>query len=144
MDFKDINIDVQNKIVDILNNHIAAVVGILKEDKFLEPMMRINANDSKDTLISLVSEDGSIDVDRALETSINRLKVTEFNYALFSYSTQIGLSSTKVMDALKTYIFLKDGLTVAFYTPYEFKGLFKKNINIERTLLDEVNENIFE
>lgn len=144
MDFKDINIDVQNKIVDILNNHIAAVVGILKEDKFLEPMMRINANDSKDTLISLVSEDGSIDVDRALETSINRLKVTEFNYALFSYSTQIGLSPTKIMDALKTYIFIKDGLTVAFYTPYEFKGLFKKNINIERTLLAEVIENIFE
>ena len=144
MDFKDINIDAQNKIVDILNNHIAAVVGILKEDKFLEPMMRINANDSKDTLISLVSEDGSIDVDRALETSINRLKVTEFNYALFSYSTQIGLSPTKIMDALKTYIFIKDGLTVAFYTPYEFKGLFKKNINIERTLLAEVIENIFE
>ena len=48
------------------------------------------------------------------------------------------------MDALKTYIFIKDGLTVAFYTPYEFKGLFKKNINIERTLLAEVIENIFE
>ena len=144
MNFKDINIDVQNKIVDILNNHIAAVVGILKEDKFLEPMMRINTNEPNDTLISLVSEDGSIDVDKALEASINRLKVTEFNYALFSYSTQIGFSPTKIMDALKTYIFIKDGLTVAFYTPYEFKGLFKKNINIERTLLAEVIENIFE
>ena len=65
-------------------------------------------------------------------------------YALFSYSSKIGLVNGKVCDALKTYIFTKGGLEVSFYTPFEVKGVFNKVINVEKSMLAEIKENIFE
>ena len=45
--------------------------------------------------------------------------------------------------SLKTYIFTKEGLEVSFYTPFTVKGLFKKVINVEKSILAEIKENIF-
>ena len=141
MKFSEIDSNVQDKIVDMLNNHIAATVNILKQDRHLIPMLMIP--DTKQ-LVSLQSKDGTIDIDRAYAAVINKLRNEDFTYALFSYSSKIGLVNGKVIDALKTYIFTKDGLEVSFYTPFEVKGLFKKVINVEKSMLAEIKENIFE
>ncbi len=141
MKFSEIDSNVQDKIVDMLNNHIAAKVNILKQDRHLIPMLMIP--DTKQ-LVSLQSKDGTIDVDRAYATVINKLRNEDFTYALFSYSSKIGLVNGKVIDALKTYIFTKDGLEVSFYTPFKVKGIFKKVINVEKSMLAEIKENIFE
>ena len=95
-------------------------------------------------LVSLQSIDGTIDVDGAYAAVINKLRNEDFTYALFSYSSKIGLVNGKVIDALKTYIFTKEGLEVSFYTPFEVKGIFKKVINVEKSMLAEIKENIFE
>lgn len=141
MKFSEIDSNVQDKIVDMLNNHIASTVNILKQDRYLIPMLMIP--DTKQ-LVSLQSKDGTIDVDRAYAAVINKLRNEDFTYALFSYSSKIGLVNGKVWDALKTYIFTKDGLEVSFYTPFEVKGIFKKVINVEKSMLAEIKENIFE
>ena len=141
MKFSEIDSNVQDKIVDMLNNHIAATANILKQDRCLIPMLMIP--DTKQ-LVSLQSKDGTIDVDGAYAAVINKLRNEDFTYALFSYSSKIGLVNGKVIDALKTYIFTKDGLEVSFYTPFEVKGLFKKVINVEKSMLAEIKENIFE
>ena len=141
MKFSEIDSNVQDKIVDMLNNHIASTVNILKQDRYLIPMLMIP--DTKQ-LVSLQSKDGTIDVDRAYDAVINILRKEDFTYALFSYSSKIGLVNGKVIDALKTYIFTKDGLEVSFYTPFEVKGIFKKVINVEKSMLAEIKENIFE
>jgi len=141
MKFSEIDSNVQDKIVDMLNNHIASTVNILKQDRYLIPMLMIP--DTKQ-LVSLQSKDGTIDVDRAYAAVINKLRNEDFTYALFSYSSKIGLVNGKVSDALKTYIFTKDGLEVSFYTPFEVKGIFKKVINVEKSMLAEIKENVFE
>lgn len=141
MKFSEIDSNVQDKIVDMLNNHIAATVNILKQDRHLIPMLMIP--DTKQ-LVSLQSIDGTIDVDGAYAAVINKLRNEDFTYALFSYSSKIGLVNGKVIDALKTYIFTKEGLEVSFYTPFEVKGIFKKVINVEKSMLAEIKENIFE
>ena len=141
MKFSEIDSNVQDKIVDMLNNHIASTVNILKQDRYLIPMLMIP--DTKQ-LVSLQSKDGTIDVDRAYAAVINKLRNEDFTYALFSYSSKIGLVNGKVCDALKTYIFTKGGLEVSFYTPFEVKGVFNKVINVEKSMLAEIKENIFE
>ena len=67
-----------------------------------------------------------------------------FTYALFSYSTRIGLAAGGETDALKTYIFTQNGIEVSFYTPFTVKGLFKKTINVEKSILAEIKENVFD
>lgn len=138
--FSELNNTTQEEIIDLLNNHIAASSDILKEDHCLIPMLMIP--DLKQ-LLSLQSKDGTIDVDRAYATVIETLKNCNFTYALFSYTTKIKLDSNKITNALKTYIYTKDRIEVSFFTPFEIKGLFKKTINIEKTILIEIKENIF-
>ena len=43
------------------------------------------------------------------------------------------------------HIFLqKNGIEVSFYTPFAVKGLFKKTINVEKSILAEIKENVFD
>ena len=95
-------------------------------------------------LVSLQSRDGSVDVDKAYATVVEKLKNEAFTYALFSYSTRIGLAAGGETDALKTYIFTQNGIEVSFYTPFAVKGLFKKTINVEKSILAEIKENVFD
>ena len=140
MIFSELDTAVQESIIDLLNNHIASTADILKQDRCLIPMLMIPDTNQ---LVSLQSRDGSVDVDKAYATVVGKLKNEAFTYALFSYSTRIGLATGEETDALKTYIFTQEGLEVSFYTPFTVKGLFKKVINVEKSILAEIKENIF-
>ena len=141
MIFSDLDNVTQEKMIELLNNHIAVTADILKQDRCLIPMLMIpNTNQ----LVSLQSRDGSVDVDKAYALVIEKLKNETFTYALFSYSTRIGLATGGERDALKTYIFTSNGIEVSFYTPFAIKGLFKKTINVEKTIFSEIKENIFD
>lgn len=139
MKFAELDAIVQEQIVELLNNHITASADILKQDRCLIPMLMIPDSNQ---LISLRPKDGNTDVDKAYAFVIEKLKKENFSYALFSYSTRIGLSSGKETDALKTYIFTSNGIEVSFYTPYTVKGIFKKSISVEKTIFSELKENI--
>ena len=141
MKFSDLDNVTQEKMIELLNNHVAVSADILKQDRCLIPMLMIpNTNQ----LVSLQSRDGSVDVDKAYALVIEKLKNETFTYALFSYSTRIGLATGGESDALKTYIFTSNGIEVSFYTPFAIKGLFKKTINVEKTIFSEIKENIFD
>ena len=140
MTFAELDTTTQEKIIDLLNNHIASTANILKQDRCLIPMLMIP--DTKQ-LVSLQSRDGYVDVDKAYTAVVEKLKNEAFTYALFSYSTRVGLATGGETDALKTCIFTKEGLEVSFYTPFTVKGLFKKVINVEKSIFGEIKENIW-
>ena len=87
MNFSELDTAVQESIIDLLNNHIASSADILKQDRCLIPMLMIPDSNQ---LVSLQSRDGSVDVDRAYDAVVGKLKNEAFTYALFSYSTRIG------------------------------------------------------
>ena len=140
MNFAELDNTTRTEIIELLNGHIAATADILIQDRCLIPMLMIPDSNQ---LVSLQSMDGSVDVDKAYAFVVEKLKAEDFTYALFSYSTRIGLATGKESDALKTYIFTQEGLEVSFYTPFTVKGLFKKVINVEKSILAEIKENIF-
>ena len=140
MKFSELDTAVQESMFDLLNNHIAATADILKNDRCLIPMLMIPDSNQ---LVSLHSRDGSVDVDKAYVAVVEKLKNEAFTYALFSYSTRIGLAAGGESDALKTSIFTSNGIEASFFTPYTIKGLFKKSISFEKTIFGELKENIF-
>ena len=137
MDFSQLDSLIQYEIMDLLNSHIKATVSILEKDRYLMPMMILDSNQ----LISLQSQDGSTDVDRAYAFVLKKLKNESFNHAVFSYNTKVCISDGSLTDVIKTYVFLSNGLEVSFYTPYTVKGFFKKKVSVGNTLLIEVKEN---
>ena len=141
MKFSELDTAVQESIIDLLNNHIASSAAILKQDRRLIPMLRIPESNQ---LVTLQSRDGSVDVDKAYAAAVANLKNEAFTYALFSYSTRIGLAAGGETDALKTYIFTQKGIEVSFYTPFAVKGLFKKTLYVEKSILAEIKENVFD
>lgn len=141
MTFAELDTTTQDIIVDLLNNHIATTADILKQDRCLIPMLMIP---DLNQLVSLQSRDGSVNVDKAYAAVIGKLKNEVFTYALFSYSTRIGLADGSETDALKTYIFTQNGIEASFHTPFTVKGLFKKTINIEKSIFAEIKDNIFD
>lgn len=141
MDFSDLDTTVQESIIDLLSDHVAFAADILKQDRCLIPMLMIPDSNQ---LVSLQAKDGSVDVDKAHAAVIEKLKNKTFTYALFSYSTRIGLATGGETDALKTYIFTQNGTEVSFCTPYTVKGLFKKSIKFEVSIFAGLKENIFD
>lgn len=141
MKFSDFDNVTQEKMIELLNDHIAVTADILKQDRCLIPMLMIpNTNQ----LVSLQSRDGAVDIDKAHALVIEKLKNETFEYALFSYSTRIGLATGGESDALKTYIFTSNGIEVSFCTPFAIKGLLKKTVNVEKTIFLGIKENIFD
>ena len=138
MDFSQLDSLIQYEIMDLLNSHIKATVSILEKDRYLMPMMILDSNQ----LISLQSQDGSTDVDRAYSFVLKKLKNESFNHAVFSYSSKVCISDGSLTDVIKTYVFLSNGLEVSFYTPYTVKGFFKKKVSVGNTLLIDVKENV--
>ena len=138
MDFSQLDSLIQYEIMDLLNSHIKATVSILEKDRYLMPMMILDSNQ----LISLQSQDGSTDVDRAYSFVLKKLKNESFNHAVFSYSSKVCISDGSLTDVIKTYVFLSNGLEVSFYTPYTVKGFFNKKVSVGNTLLIEVKENV--
>ena len=138
MDFSELDSLIQYVIMDLLNSHIKTTISILEKDRYLMPMMILDSNQ----LISLQSQDGSTDVDRAYVFVVEKLKNESFDHAVFSYSSKVCLSEGSITDVIKTYVFLSNGLEVSFYTPYTVKGFFKKKVSVGNTLLIEVKENV--
>jgi hypothetical protein len=92
-------------------------------------------------LVCLQPADGNIDVDKAYCFVLQKLRDLPFTYALFSYSTQVGLATGGISDAIKTVIFTSQGDAVSFYTPYSLKGVFRKMLTLEKSMLGEIEEN---
>ena len=141
MNFTDINVEAQAKVLELLNEHIATSVDIIKADHILLPMLIIF--DSRQ-LFSLQPKNDETDVDKAYAFVVDKLKKESFSYALFSYSTQIELENSKISNAIKTYIFTAQGIEISFYTPYSLKGLLRKSINVEKTIFGGIKEHVFD
>lgn len=140
MKFTDFDPKTQQEIVDMLNNHLATILDILKDDGCLEPMLAIP--DTK-TLVGLQPADGACDIDVAHAHAVEILKKQQFSYGLFSYSTKIMVANGKTVDAVKTCIFTAKGEEVSFFSPFKVSGLFKKTVRIEKTILAGIAENVF-
>lgn len=144
MKFTDINQERQDLIINELNNHLIASYNIIKKDKALLPLLIIKGEKENDNkLISLQPESGRIDVDKAFESALATLKSTEFNVAIFSYSTKMSFDGKSFINAIKTVIMFKDGFLISFFSPYEIKGFIKKEVYIGKSSLGEIEENIF-
>ena len=141
MKFTDLDIVTQERVNELLAMHINMSTGVLKRDRYLEPLLMLP--DTKQ-LIALQPARGDQDVDKAYACAIDHLKAGTFSYALFSYSTKIVLASGKTSDALKTFIFTSDGVEISFFTPYEVKGLFAKKIRFERSVFADIKEGVLD
>ena len=145
MNFQDIPNEITDRVLDLLNTHLELSSANLAKDKCVLPMM-VTWGDAPNSnnVMSLQSQSGQVDVDKALSVAIEQLRKIDFEFALFSYSTQIGLSNGSLTNALKTYIFVKSGLTVVFFTPFKLSGFIKKKVAYDKSIIGEVIENIFE
>lgn len=145
MKFQDIPNEITEKALSILDKHLEISTSNLLKDKCILPMlMTISKNPNYNNIMSLLPQNGQVDVDLALSKAIKELKKIDFEYALFSYSTKIGLRNGNLTNALKTYIFVKNGLTMVFFTPYKISGFIKKKVNYEKSIIGEIVDNIFE
>ncbi len=145
MNFQDIPNEITDKILELLNNHLSMSASNLSKDKCVLPMLATQGNiPNSNKIMSLQPKNGQTDVDAALSAAINILKNIDFEYAWFSYSTQIRLSNGKSTNALKTYIFVKSGLTVVFFTPYKISGFIKRKVDYEKNIIGEIIDNIFD
>ena len=140
MIFSDLDKKVQKEILELLHNHIAISSEILKKDRFLMPMMCLP---EKNKLIGLQSRDGKIDIEKAYAHAIKTLKKENFSYALFSYSRPLSITTGPIKGVLKTHVFTGNGLDVSFNTYYVVKGMLK-NFSIEKSVFNEIKENIFD
>ena len=139
MKWEDLDATVQESILELLNQHLLTSADILQQDRCLLPMLMLPDSHQ---VMSLQAEDGNTDVDKAYRFVVEALKQEVFTYALFSYSTRIGLASGKETDAVKTCIFTAERIEVSFFTPYRLKGFLKKTIQMEKSIVFEVKNDI--
>ena len=97
----------------------------------------------KNKLIGLQSRDGKIDIEKAYAHAIKTLKKEKFSYALFSYSRPLSITTGPIKGVLKTHVFTGNGLDVSFNTYYVVKGMLK-NFSIEKSVFNEIKENVFD
>jgi hypothetical protein len=144
MDFENIAPKMQETIMQLLDKHLSITIKILEKDKCVIPMFWAKGSKPDSNSIAVLQpKDGNTDVDAALKVALLRLKEIDFEYALFSYSTEIGMNGGCLINALKTFIFDKNGLAVVFFTPYKIRGLFNKKVYYEKSIIYEVIENVF-
>lgn len=145
MKFTDIDTERQDIIINELNNHLVVSHDLLKKDKCILPLLIIKGETKEKTqLISLQPQDGLIDVDKAFDAAIAKLKTTQFKISIFSYSTKMSFDGKQYIDAIKSVIIFKEGLTAVIFSPYVIKGLFNKKVYIGKSTMEQVIENIFE
>ena len=145
MNFTDIDIERQDIIINELNNHLVVSHDLLKKDKCILPLLIIKGETKEETkLISLQPQDVLIDVDRAFAAVIAQLRTTQFKISIFSYSTKMSFDGKQYIDAIKSVIIFKEGLTAVIFSPYVIKGLINKKVYIGESTMEQVIENIFE
>ncbi|MDR2201730.1 MAG: hypothetical protein LBP26_03050 [Clostridiales bacterium] len=143
MNFSEIEPNRRDAFLDLLDTHLRGSSGNLKKDKCLPPMLLTTGKESN-VARCLVPKSGKYDVDEAFEAALLILKSEDYDNALFSYSTKVGLSDGRPVKALKSFVIGKNGLTVVFFTPYRIKGLFKKRVLYEKSIIGEIVEDIFQ
>ncbi len=94
MTLNDIAPDLQEIYFECLNNHLDVSIVMLEKDGYILPMLRtISLKPESNLLVGLHPKEGKSDVDKALLVAIQVLKDTEFENAIFSYSTKIKLDN---------------------------------------------------
>ena len=137
--FSELDATVRQDITALLNAHIEASAEILEEDGYIPPMLLFPDTEALSDF-SEIEED--IDEDTAYAVTIEALSGEDFSYAVLSFSTTILLRGEET-EALKTFIFSGDGLECLFYTPYTISGGFRKTVQLQKTVIFDVRENVF-
>lgn len=141
MQFSEIESGTREEMWKLLEEHLSASAQIIAKDKQLTPMLAVYADSPQ--LVGLQPADGVVDVDRAYERAVQKLQSMSYHYAIFSYSTRIGLNTGKETSAVKCVIFAKDGLSVEIYVPYNISGLLKRKVTYEKAIVSQVLPDVF-
>lgn len=147
MNYQDLDYPIQNRVAEMLLHHQNRCKEIIAKDKFLLPMAVVQdtAEDPVQAFALHPANEKRADVDRAYEKAVELIGQINCQYALFSYSTQVGgLGSGKLQNALKTVIFTPNNLAVIFFTPYEIKGFLKRTTVYGKPIVFEIIENVFD
>lgn len=143
MEFKDLDVAVQQQIADLLQTRLTTLETNVKKYKSIVPVLMVDGEDEESNILATFQSGDGGDVDKALAKAVEELTKLNFIAATFSYSTQIGVDGGSLRDAVKNYIILKNGLTVVFFTPYRVSGLFKKQVAYEKSMIGEIIPDIF-
>ncbi|MBE5748568.1 MAG: hypothetical protein E7344_02930 [Clostridiales bacterium] len=144
MQFKDFDQKIQDDVRKIVDETLLHVQQALQKDKCVMPQLKIENEDGKTELVEVVALDNDFDADEVFETSLQKLKETQFASARLVFGTVILSANGGIAKAAKTFVFLKGGAMITFVTPYMIKGLFSKKVFIGDTILEDIIENIFE
>ena len=142
MNFSEIESGMRDEMWGWLEEHLSIAAQIIAKDRHLAPMLAVHADTPQ--LISLQPANGAVDVNRAYERAVQKLQFMSYHYAIFSYSTRIGLSTGKETDAVRSVIFAQDGLSVDIYTPYNIGGLLKRKVAYGKAIVSQVLPNAFD
>ena len=138
MDLTNVPSGTPASVVQTLENHLSVADSFLARDKRLLPMLMTQGSRKKDNnLFQLRPQRGNDDEHKLLKAATSVLRDIDYEIALLSYSTQIMQNGSAPSDALKTYIFDKNGQTFVFYTLYEIKGFLKKKVTFQKSMFAE-------
>lgn len=145
MEFGELPPQMMDAFMRILNDHLDVAQVNLENEKILFPVLAfVNRDFGLGQVIPLQPPMTSqINSEAALSAAIQILGSSYYEKALFSCSTKIK-SGDDVIEAIKTVIFDASGVAVTFYTPYHYKGMFKKKIAYSKNIFDGVTENFFQ
>ena len=146
MEFGDLPPQVMDAFLRILNDHLDVAQVNLENDKILFPVLAfVNGDFSLGQVIPLQPPMTSqINSEAALGAAIQILGSSYYEKALFSCSTKIKSGDGDVIDAIKRVLFDQCGIAATFYTPYHYKGMFKKKVAYAKNIFDGVIENFFQ
>lgn len=142
MEFGELPPQLMDAFMRILNDHLDVAGVNLENDKVLFPVLAfVNRDFSFGQVIPLQPPMTSqVNSEAALNAAVQILSTSYFEKALFSCSTKIK-SGDDVVEAIKTVIFDTNGIAVTFFTPYQYKGMFKKKVVYSQNICNGVAEN---
>ena len=143
MEFGELPPQMMDAFMQILNDHLDVAQVNLENDKILFPVLAfVNGDFSLGQVIPLQPPmTTQINSEAALGAAIQILAGSYYEKALFSCSTRIKAGDGDVIEAIKTVIFDQSGVAVTFYTPYHYKGMFKKKVVYSQNIYDGVTGN---
>lgn len=142
--------DKKNGILPLMSvrgaSNLQEELGRMSKDKTVEalPLAIAENKEAANAVIGLISEDGRIDVDKAYVKAIHILKYVSFERALFSYSTKAATDDGRMIDAVKTILIDKSGISMIIFTPYSYTGFLKKKVEFQNHIFGGALENIFD
>lgn len=142
MRFNDIEPALRDNVSELMCEHLSSITQMLAKDKYLMPMLAIYKDaPESNQLVGLQPRESESDVDKAYDYVVQKLKSTDFKYAIFFYSTQICLEGGKQTTAVKSTVFTGNGPAIVFYTPYSVNGLLKRKVEYGRIAVADIIPN---